>query len=217
MTTVPPDVETSPIAGPSKRHAPATLRNREPILDVLTAVLPAAGEVLEVGAGTGEHAVYFAAALPAIRWQPTDPDPESLASIAAYAAEANLANLAPPLRLDARAQPWPGIADATLDAVAAINVIHISPWETCCGLITGASAALKPGGVLYLYGPYKRDGQHTAPSNAQFDQQLRQTNPAWGVRDLADILALATDAGLAFEREVTMPANNLSVVLRKRR
>lgn len=215
MPAVPANAETPPITGSCKRHAPATLRNRGPILEVLKAVLPEAGDVLEVGAGTGEHAVYFAASLPAIRWQPTDPDPEALASITAYAADASLANLPPPLQLDARARPWPSMADVMFDAVVAINVIHISPWETCCGLITGAVAALKPGGLLYLYGPYKRDGRHTAPSNAQFDQQLRQTNSAWGVRDLADVLALAADAGLTLDREVAMPANNLSVVLRK--
>lgn len=215
MPAVPANAETPPITGPCKRHAPATLRNRGPILEVLKAVLPEAGGVLEVGAGTGEHAVYFAAALPAIRWQPTDPDLEALASITAYASDAGLANLPPPLQLDARARPWPSMADVMFDAVVAINVIHISPWEACCGLITGAVAALKPGGLLYLYGPYKRDGRHTAPSNALFDQQLRDADPAWGVRDLADVLALAADAGLTFDREVAMPANNLSVVLRK--
>lgn len=198
-----------------KLHAPATLNNRAPILEVLQSVLPEHALVLEVGAGTGEHAVHFAAALPGVWWQPTDPDPDALASIAAHVGSAGRANVGEPFRLDVRQLPWPGIGAATLDAVVAINVIHIAPWETCCALIGGASLALKPDGLLYLYGPFKRDGRHTAVSNALFDEQLQQMNPAYGVRDLADVARLAADAGLLWEREVAMPANNLSLVLRK--
>lgn len=204
-----------PIAGQGKLHAPATLRNRGPILSVLEEVLPHKGMLLEIGAGTGEHAVYFATALPELRWQPTDPDADALASIALHAADAGLPNLQRPFRLDVRIQPWPGIEEATVDAVLAINVIHIAPWETCLGLVQGAARVLKPEGALILYGPFKRDGRHTAASNALFDLQLQDMNPAYGVRDLTEVAGIAADAGLPLERQVAMPANNLTVVFRK--
>lgn len=215
MTTLPTYGEPLLSTGPRKLHAPATLRNRQPILDVLRSVVSDVGVVLEVGAGTGEHAVYFAAALPRVTWQPTDPDPDALSSIAAYAADAGLANLRPAYALDTRALPWAGVGEATVDAVVAINVIHISPWDVCRGLIAGAAGALKPDGRLVLYGPFKRDGRHTAASNARFDQQLRAMNPTYGVRDLGDVAGMAADWGLAIDREVAMPANNLTLVLRK--
>jgi hypothetical protein len=199
-----------------KRYAPAVLRNRDPILAVLREVLPHRGQVLEIAAGSGEHAVFFAAAFPGLDWQPSDADPECLASIAAWAAGTGLANLRPPLRLDARMPPWPGISPESVDAVLCINMIHIAPWEACHGLMCGAAAGLRPAGMLFLYGPYRQGRRHTAPSNAAFDRQLRAQNPEFGVRDLEDVVAEAEMQGLNLERQVVMPANNFSLVFRKR-
>jgi cyclopropane fatty-acyl-phospholipid synthase-like methyltransferase len=204
-----------PSASSAKLSAPSTQRNRDPILAVLQAALPERGRVLEIASGAGEHAIHVAAALPGIIWQPSDLDPRALASIAAWSEEAALPNLLPPLRLDASLPPWPGIAPASLDAIVSINMIHISPWASCEGLMAGAGAALKPGGLVYLYGPFRRDGQHTAPSNAAFDADLRLRDPRWGVRDLADVAAEAAKHGLTLEKTVEMPANNLSVLFRR--
>ncbi|GAB7537653.1 DUF938 domain-containing protein [Burkholderia sp. 3C] len=202
-----------PITPPERLHAPAAERNREPILAVLHEVLPAQGIVLEIASGSGQHAVHFAAALPHLAWQPTDPDPDALASIAAWSADAALPNLLAPRQLDVRADTWP--LDAA-DAVVCINMIHIAPWDAACALIAGASRVLGDGGVLLLYGPYRRNGEHTAPSNATFDAQLRRRDPAWGIRDLEAVTELAQAAGFEPERVVEMPANNLSVVFRRR-
>ncbi|MEP7123812.1 MAG: DUF938 domain-containing protein [Byssovorax sp.] len=196
-----------------KRHAPATERNREPILAVLRDVLPAAGVVLEIAAGSGEHAVFFAAALPALAWQPTDPDRESLSSIADHASEAALANLRAPLRCDVTEPGWG--RDLAADAVVCINMIHIAPWEACLGLLAGASALLAPGNPLVLYGPYRFEGAFTAPSNADFDASLRARDPRWGVRDLADVTREAEAVGFTRERVVALPANNHSLVFRR--
>ena len=203
-----------PPANAAKRYAPATLRNREPIREVLAAVLPASGRILEIASGTGEHVVFFAAAFPGITWQPSDADPECLASIAAWSAEAGLANLGTALHLDASRQPWP-VDVGGFDAVLCVNMIHIAPWPACRGLMAGAGRALKTDGALVLYGPFKEGGRHTAPSNAAFDQQLRVMNEAYGVRDTADVEAEAAAHGLLLERRVAMPANNLSLVFRK--
>lgn len=193
--------------------APAVARNREPILAVLRRILPAQGTVLEIASGSGEHAVHFAAALPHLVWQPADLDPDALRSIAAYRAAARLPNLLPPLALDAASPDWP-VTHA--DAVVSINMIHIAPWSAAQGLMAGAERILAAGDVLYLYGPFKEDGQHTAPSNAAFDSNLRQRNPQWGVRDVGDVCNLAQQHGLALVERVTMPANNLSLVFRYR-
>jgi hypothetical protein len=192
--------------------APAVARNRDPILAVLREVLPAAGTVLEIASGTGEHAVHFAAALPHLVWQPTDPDAQARGSIAAHAAAAGLSNLLPPLELDAAAPVWPVTRAASL---VSINMIHISPWRATQGLMAGAARVLPAGAPLYLYGPYRRHGQHTAPSNAAFDESLRARDPEWGVRDLDEVVALAAGHGLALQRSVAMPANNLSVIFRR--
>lgn len=192
-------------------HAPAAERNREPILAVLRQVVPASGRVLEIAAGTGQHAAYFAAALPSLTWQPTDIDPNSLASIAAWRDELELPNLEPPLELDVRTT-WP-VAHA--DVVVCINMIHISPWQACIDLLRGAAAILPAGGVLFLYGPYRVRDRPTAPSNESFDAALRGRNPAWGLRWLHEVIDEAARCGLAFERSVDMPANNLSVVFRR--
>lgn len=191
---------------------PATARNREPIAEVLDRVLPKAGTVLELASGSGEHAVFFAARYPSLIWQPTDLAPAHLDSIAAWADEARLPNLRPPLRLDATALPWP--VD-TADVVIAINLIHIAPWEACVGLMEGAAAVLPPGGLLILYGPYKVGGVHTAPSNEAFDEGLRSRDPSWGVRDREAVEAEAKRRGLELAEAVQMPANNLTLVFRK--
>ena len=191
--------------------APAVARNRDPILAVLRRVLPAKGTVLEIASGTGEHAVHFAAALPHLTWQPTDRDSDALASIAAYRAAAQLPNLLTPLELDAAAAAWPV---ARADAVVSINMIHIAPWSAAEGLMAGAGRVLARGGILYMYGPYKEDGRHTAPSNAAFDASLRAQDPRCGVRDVGEVSALAAQHGLELVERVAMPANNLSLVFR---
>lgn len=196
----------------SRRHAPATERNREPIAALLRDILPAFGTVLEVASGTGEHAIFFAQAFPTLDWVPSDPDPSAIASIRAWAEAARLPNLRPPLLLDASAPDWP-IARA--DAMLCINMIHISPWEATEGLFAGAAHLLAPGAPLFVYGPYRRAGVPTAPSNEAFDQSLKARDPRWGLRDLEAVEALAEAAGFSIERVVEMPANNLSLLFRR--
>lgn len=196
----------------ARRFAPAAARNRGPILEALRGRLPASGLLLEVASGSGEHAVHLAAAFPALTIQPSDPDPEARASIAAWAAETGLPNIRPPLALDAAAAAWPA---AQADAVLCINMIHIAPWQACEGLVRGAARLLPPGGPLVLYGPFRRGGAHTAPSNAAFDASLRAQDPRWGVRDLEAVAALAAAEGFAAPEVVPMPANNLIVVFRR--
>jgi hypothetical protein len=195
------------------RVSPATARNRDPILEALRPRLPREGLVLEIAAGAGEHAVHHAAALPGLEWQPTDPDPDALSSIAAWRAHAALPNLLPPLRLDA-ADPdaWP---TPRADAVVNINMIHISPWAATEGLMAGAGRLLPSGGGLFLYGPYIERGVETAPSNLAFDLSLRSRDPAWGIRHLDAVTAAAAGQGLALAERIAMPANNLVLVFRK--
>lgn len=197
----------------SRQFAPATQRNREPILAVLSEVLPASGLVLEVASGSGEHAVHFAAAFPGLVFQPSDPDPAALASIDAWAGESGLPNLRPAIRLDATARDWPV---ARAEAVLCINMVHISPWAATEGLIRQAARLLPAGGPLYLYGPYRQSGVPLAPSNAVFDDSLRRRNPKWGLRELEAVAELAAAAGFGEPQVTAMPANNLSVVFRKR-
>ena len=197
----------------AKRHAPATERNREPICSVLAELaLPAGGKVLEVAAGTGEHAVSFARAFPRLFWLPTDADRECLASIAAYRSEAALPNLLPAIALDAAARPWPALPAAPFAAVVAINLIHIAPWAACVGLMAGAAAVTGNGGRLVLYGAFRIDGRHTAPSNAVFDATLKAMDPRFGIRDVAEVAAEAAANGFVLERRVAMPANNFTLV-----
>ncbi|MCJ2542129.1 DUF938 domain-containing protein [Thermostichus vulcanus] len=203
----------------NRRHAPATLRNRDPILRVLEQVLPSSGRVLEVGSGTGEHAVYFAPRLPHCIWQPSEPDPELCRSIQAWQAEFPAANLRPPIPLDVRDPIWPvetPSPDPPTTAMVSINLIHISPWASCLGLMAGAGRILPPDGILYLYGPFRCQGEHTAPSNAQFDASLRAENPEWGVRDLENVVEVAEQKGLILKEVIPMPANNLSVVFQRK-
>jgi len=199
--------------GQGARTAPAVARNRGPILAVLQRFLPPRGLILEIASGTGEHAVHFARGLSGVTWQPSDPDVESLASIAAHRAAMKLPNLLPPLELDVTAAQWP-VTKA--DAMVAINMIHIAPWAASEGLMAGAERLLPPGGVLYLYGPYKENGVPTAPSNEAFDRSLRMRDPSWGLRDLDEVIALANRHSLDFAERIAMPSNNLSVIFRRR-
>lgn len=198
-----------------RRMAPATDRNREPILAVLRRVLPASGTVLEIASGTGQHAVHFAAALPGLTWQPSDPDAAARASIAAWTKHTGLRNVREPLALDVCEQPWALGTDDAIDAIVCINMIHIAPWAAAEALFEGAGRVLGAGGVLYLYGPYRRQGEHTAPSNASFDADLRAADPEWGVRDMEAVVALGAAQGMTCEEPVAMPANNFSLVFRK--
>ena len=194
-----------------KRHAPAAERNREPIAAVLTGELPQAGLVLEVASGTGEHAVHFARTYPHLQWQPSDPDPDALASIAAWREEAGLANLLPPLLLDAAGPDWPL---ARADAVLCINMVHISPVAATEGLVAGAARLLAEDAPLVLYGPYLEAEVETVPSNLEFDASLKARNPEWGLRQVEWLDALAGKAGFRRTRRVAMPANNLTLVYR---
>jgi hypothetical protein len=198
--------------GDARQHAPATARNRAPIVAVLRGVLPPTGLVLEVASGTGEHVVHFAESFPGLAFQPSDPSAPARVSIAAWIAASGVENVLPPLDLDAACDQWP-VAEAA--AVLCINMIHISPWEATVGLMRGAGRLLAPGAPLYLYGPFVRQGRPLEPSNQAFDQSLRRQDPRWGLRSVDDITACAEDHGLALEQIVPMPANNLSLVLRK--
>jgi SAM-dependent methyltransferase len=200
------------LAADPRLHYPHVARNRDPILEVLRRILPPKGLVLEVASGSGEHAAYFAHKLPALMWQPTDQDPAAIASMAAHRSDANLPNLLAPLHLDVTSQKWPV---ARADVVICCNMIHISPWASTEGLLAGAARTLPSDGLLYLYGPYKIGGEHTAPSNHDFDLDLRARNPAWGIRDLGDVAALAERYGFKLAETVPMPANNLSVIFRR--
>jgi SAM-dependent methyltransferase len=196
----------------ARQFAPATERNREPILAVLREDLPERGAVLEVASGTGEHAVHFARALPHLTWQPSDPSPEALASIAAWRESEGSANLLSPLEIDAASDVWPVTA---ADALVCINMVHISPWVATEGLMRGAGRLLPPGAPLVLYGPYRRAGFPLEPSNAAFDESLKARDPNWGLRVLEDVAECAKAEGLDLARVVAMPANNLTVVFRK--
>jgi SAM-dependent methyltransferase len=198
----------------ARQYAPSAARNRDPIWSVLQLHLPQEGVVLEVASGSGEHAVHFALkSPPGLVFQPSDADAHARASIDAWTAASGLINIRPALALDATAATWP--IDRA-DVVVCCNMIHIAPWEAAIGLVRGAARVLAPGGLLFLYGPFKRDGRHTAPSNEAFDRDfLKARNPAWGVRDLEAVAALAAGQGFAEPEIVQMPANNLSVLLRR--
>lgn len=197
----------------ARLHYPATARNRDAILEVLRAELPQAGTVLELASGSGEHALAFAAALPTLTWQPSDPEAAARASIAAWAQTAGAGNLLSPLALDAGApETWPS---GWIAAMVCINMIHISPWDATLGLFSGAGRLLPRGAPLVTYGPYRRAGLPLEPGNAAFDADLRQRDPRWGLRLVEDVAQVARDNGLALTRLVEMPANNLSLVFRR--
>ncbi len=192
--------------------SPAAERNKGPILERLRATLPDAGLVLEIGSGTGQHAVHFAAALPKLEWQPTEAETALVAAIAALAEAAGISNLRAPLMLDVLEHPWPV---ARADALFCANVIHIAPWAVTQALFEGASQVLPAGAPLVLYGPFRIGGWHTAPSNEAFDASLKARDPEWGVRDLDDVGSTAAACGFAFGGSFEMPANNLTVVFRR--
>jgi len=201
----------APASG-SRRSAPAALRNREPIAEVLGEWLPPSGLVLEIASGSGEHAVYFAERFPRLEWQPTDVHPDALTSIAAWREETRLPNVRGPLPLDAASSEWP--VDQA-DAVLSINMVHISPWESALGLLDGASRLLGRGAPLIMYGPWLKDDIPTVDSNLAFDADLRRRDPQWGLRRVEDFVAEAKPRGLALEAVRPMPANNLMLLLRK--
>jgi len=193
----------------ARRHAPATLRNRDVIADVLATVLPSSGTVLEVASGSGEHCAYFAERFRALTWQPSDPEPAARASIAVWCD--GFCNSYPALNLDAEKADWP-LAKAV--AVLCINMAHISPWEATLGLLSGAARLLPSGAPLFLYGPYRRAGYHSAASNDAFDASLKMRDLRWGLRELDEVVAAAD--GFLLDRVVEMPANNLSIIFRRR-
>jgi hypothetical protein len=197
----------------ARLFAPAVARNRDPLLAVLRPRLPPAGLVLEVASGTGEHLASLASLTPWLLFQPTDPDPAARASADAWALHLAAANMRGALPLDAATpDAWP-VAHA--DAVLCINMVHISPWTATLGLLAGAARLLPPGAPLFLYGPFRRGGAHTAPSNAAFDDSLRARDPGWGVRDLEAVAAVAAAAGFAPPEIIPMPANNLTLMFRR--
>ena len=195
-----------------KREAPAAARNRQPILDVLQPRLPARGLVLEIASGTGEHVGHYAAARPGLVFQPSDPDAGARASIDDWVRTLGLDNVRPALEIDVTKSTWPV---ERADAVLCCNMIHIAPWEAAVGLVTGAASLLPSGGPLFLYGPYRRGGRHTSPSNEAFDSDLKRRNSAWGVRNLEDVIELAESRGFSAPEIVEMPANNLSLLFKR--
>jgi hypothetical protein len=195
-----------------KWFIPAAERNKGPILDVLVRVLSGPGVVLEISSGTGQHVVHFAKALPGLAWQPSDPDPEFRESIALRVREEQLANVKPPIDLDVTRLPWPL---RTAAAVVCINMIHVAPWPATLALLKGARALLPAQHVLFLYGPYRRLGQHTSKSNEQFDSDLRAHDPEWGLRDLEAVSEAAASSGFVLAEIVGMPANNFSLIFKR--
>lgn len=194
--------------------SPAALRNAEPILRLLRAHLPKSGRVLEIASGSGQHAAFFSDALPGLDWTPSDPGADARASISAWTAEVGTDRLQPPLALDCLDEAtWP---EAQFDAVVCINMVHISPWAATEGLMKLAERALpRPGGLLYLYGPYRETEVPLAPSNAAFDASLQARDPAWGLRDRDAVTALAKAHGLTLTLRADMPANNISLLFRR--
>jgi Protein of unknown function (DUF938) len=193
-------------------YAPATLRNRDFILAVLRDVLPMTGVILEIASGSGEHIVHFARNFPALIFQPSDPEPDAQLSVAAWVKATGVTNVRAPVALDTSDSVWP---TASADGIICINMVHISPWDATLGLFKGAAAILPPGSPLYLYGPYIRTEFATAPSNQAFDRSLRNRDPAWGLRNLEEVAAVAQSAGFSAPAITEMPANNLSVVVRR--
>ncbi len=198
-----------------RKFAPAAARNQLVIVDVLKGFLPAVGKVLEVGSGTGQHIAAFASAFPGLTWIPSDVDPQSRASTQAWIAEGGQTNVVAPLALDLSRPDWVERLEGPIEAVICNNVIHIAPWTICNGLLRGAGKLLSAGGILFLYGPYKVDGQHVSDSNEEFDRSLRHRNPEWGVRDIDEVEAVAQIHHLQLDQIIEMPANNRSLVLIK--
>lgn len=214
-TSLPVALEQRVQDADKRMFSPSAARNAAPILAVLKDRLPAQGTVLEIGCGTGEHAVCFAAAMPTLTWIPTDPDPASRASTASWIGFRGLANVHAPVEVDASAAVWGVEMLAPFDAILSINMIHIAPWAATVGLFSGAGRLLRVGGLLCLYGPFMHDGAYNATSNADFDQSLKARNPAWGLRDIADLERIALASGLMLGERVDMPANNTLLVFQR--
>jgi hypothetical protein len=205
---------------PARQFAPATERNRQPILDVLTQYLPKEGNILEIASGTGEHALFFAPHFPPRLWIPSDPDPFLRSSIEAWRQDCVSDNLQSPLNINASMDVESLIASIPADffpvtAVVNINMIHISPWSACEGLMAATGKILPTGGILYLYGPFLQDDQPIAPSNLAFDASLRDRNREWGLRSLNQVVNIAEQQGLSLQKIIEMPANNLSVLWKR--
>ena len=202
----------------SLRHSPAAERNRAPILHVLWQVLPATGRALEIGSGTGQHVAWFAAGLPSWEWQPSDADAAAFGSITGWCDDTRVTNVLPPVQLDVRSADWGAGSpafEASFDAIFSANMLHIAPWSACTGLMRGAARHLSPEGLLVAYGPFWEDETPPADSNLAFDKDLRNRNPAWGIRRLADVNEQARKAGLVPASTFSMPSNNLLLVFRR--
>lgn len=209
------NADTPPINTATLLHSPAAERNQQPILRALQHCLPARGQALEIASGTGQHVAHFAAHLPDWQWQPTDADRQGFDSIAAWCAQAGVSNVRDPVPLDVLAPHWPsqGAPFATrFDAIFCANMLHISPWATCAGLMQGAGRHLAPQGQLILYGPYLEADVPTSPGNQAFDESLRQRHPDWGIRRLDDVVQQARLAGMQLRQRLAMPAHNLLLV-----
>jgi cyclopropane fatty-acyl-phospholipid synthase-like methyltransferase len=211
----PAALEQRVVSADQRMFSPSVARNAGPILAVLKQVLPAQGVVLEIGCGTGEHAVHFAEAMPYLTWLPSDPDSEARASTLSWIKFTGLSNVLPPLDLDVCAKAWRVEQTQPFDAVVSLNMVHIAPWAASLGLFAGAGRLLGADGLLVLYGPFMRNGAHTAPSNAAFDESLKARNPSWGLRDIADLERVAESSGLSLRETIEMPANNMSLVFCK--
>jgi hypothetical protein len=213
-------LETRERTEDARQFSPSSARNKDPILDVLRHHVPegtpGSVKVLEVASGTGEHAVHFTRGLEQVLWQPSDPDEMARASVAAWTQHEGIHRILPPVEIDARAEVWPVDDQVPFQVIISINMIHIAPWEACLGLLSGAGRLLTTGGgVLFLYGPFKRGGIHSAPSNAAFDESLQARDPRWGVRDLDEVAKMATTHGLASGDVISMPANNFCAIFTK--
>ncbi len=208
-------LEERSVSDDLRMFSPSVARNSAPILAVLQRVLPVRGLVLEIGCGTGEHAVHFAGAMPNLSWQPSDPDARSRASTTGWIESSRLTNVLQPINIDVCTTTWREQLPAQFDAIVSLNMVHIAPWAASLGLFAGAGALLRRDGVLFLYGPFMRDGVHNAPSNAAFDASLKAQDPTWGVRDIADLERVGEASGFSLRETIEMPANNTSLVFIK--
>ena len=208
-------LEQRSVSADQRMFSPSAARNSAPILGVIKRVLPTTGLVLEIGCGTGEHAVCFAEAMPNLTWQPSDTDTNSRVSTASWIKFVGLKNVLAPLDINVCSTLWGVEETAPLDAIVSINMIHIAPWAACLGLFAGAGRLLSDGGLLILYGPFMRGGVHNAPSNADFDASLKTRNSSWGVRDLADLERIGETSRLSFREMIEMPSNNAIIVFSK--
>jgi SAM-dependent methyltransferase len=214
---LPVALEDRDVSADQRMFSPSAARNSAPILAVLKRVLPTHGLVLEIGCGTGEHAMCFAEAIPNVTWQPSDPDADSRVSTASWIKFKGLSNVLEPLDLDVCSTLWGVEQKAPLDAIVSLNMVHIAPWSAALGLFAGAGRLLGAGGVLFLYGPFMRNGVHNAPSNAAFDVSLKERNPSWGVRDITDLERVGEASQLVLSETIEMPANNMALVFSRGR